>query len=155
MQMTGLTEQHKQLAIMAGDWAGEEKVHPSPWDPQGGTATSRYVARLELNSFYLITEYEQSRGGQVCYRAHGVYGYDPQKQKFLMYWFDGMGCDMGGPALGVWEGDRLQFTHQSAQGHGRYTYRFVSATELMFTLEHSGDGKNWTLFLESRFRKRG
>jgi hypothetical protein len=34
---------HKRLALLAGEWAGEEVLHPSPWDPEGGTALGRYT----------------------------------------------------------------------------------------------------------------
>ena len=48
-------EEHRKLAVFAGEWNGEEMVYPSRWTA-GGPATSHVVARIDLNGFYLIQD---------------------------------------------------------------------------------------------------
>ena len=47
-------EEHRRLAVFAGEWSGEEVVYPSRWNA-GGPANSHVVARIDLNGFYLIS----------------------------------------------------------------------------------------------------
>src|SRR6266568_2935087 len=44
-------EEHRKLAVFAGEWTGEEMVYPSRWTA-GGPATSHVVARMDLNGYY-------------------------------------------------------------------------------------------------------
>jgi hypothetical protein len=145
----------QRLAQLAGDWVGEETLFPSPWDPKGGRAASTWNARVGLDGLYLISDYAQERDGRVCFRGHGVCGWDPAKSAHTMYWFDSM--SVGGhtsPVPGTWEGNRLVFQNQGPQGHGRYSYEIKSKDEIVFRMEGSRDGKAWSPFLESRFRRR-
>ena len=41
MHMPEVTEQHRKLEAMVGEWEGVEEMHPNAWDAQGGKATSR------------------------------------------------------------------------------------------------------------------
>jgi hypothetical protein len=54
MEMPKPSDGHRRLERLAGRWEGEEKMEPSPWDPQGGTALG-------------------------CVTGHGVYTYDPKE----------------------------------------------------------------------------
>lgn len=127
---------------MVGQWVSEDQFHPTPWDPKGGTATTRMNTRLDLDGFFVIADAVQERGGKVSYRGHGVFGWDAPQQRYTMHWFDGMGCDPGGPALGTWQGNKLSLVHQHAMGHGRFTYEFDSPGTFKFKMERSQDGKN-------------
>lgn len=153
MEMPKLTEQHKRYRALVGEWKGEENMHPSPWDPKGGTATSLTKARLDLGDFFLIMDYEQTRDGQVTYRGHGVMGWDPRQKKYTMHWFDVMGGDPGPPAPGTWEGNRLCFQHQHHMGHSRYTYEFQDDRTYTFKLEQSRDGKSWSTFVDGTYKR--
>lgn len=153
MEMPKPDEHHKKLEAMVGEWTGEETMHPSPWDPQGGPATSRINARMDLDGFFLISDYVQERNGATTFRGHGVYGWDANQQKYTMHWFDSMGFDPGPPVPGTWEGNRLRFQHQAHMGHTRYTYEFIDKDTYSFNLEHSQDGKKWAPFVESTVRR--
>ena len=128
-------------------------MSPSPWDPKGGTATSRTSTRLELGGFFLLTDYVQERDGRVSYRGHGVVGWDAGQERFTLYWFNSMGIDPGAPALGTWEGNVLRFQHQHDMGHSRYTYTFDGSDSYTFTLEHSPDGQEWMTFLQGTYKR--
>ena len=67
--------EHRKLAAFAGEWNGEETVHPSRW-VAGGPATSHITARIDLNGFYLIQDTRQMREGKETFATHGVFTYD-------------------------------------------------------------------------------
>lgn len=146
------TEFHKKLTAMVGEWKGEETLHPNAWSPEGSKTTSKLVARLAFGGFFVVSDYMQYRDGQVTFEGHGIYGYDTFQNKFTMHWFDSMGVDPGGPAMGVWEGNRLVFQSSHPLGHGRYTYEF-SPERYTFRLENSKDGQNWCNFMDGVYRK--
>jgi len=154
MQVCEVLEQHKKITgAMAGTWNGDEKLYPSPWDSAGGAAKGRLSARVDLDGFFVITDYQQERGGAVTYRGHGVYGWDPNLACYTMNWFDSMGGGCATAARGTWAGNTLTFTQESPMGHGRYTYTFESPMRMLFRIDMSQDGKNWAPFMESVFTK--
>jgi len=153
MQMSPPDEHHKKLQALAGQWKGDEIMHPSPWNPESARATSKANAKMGLGGFFLIMEYEQFRNGQSSYSGHGVFGWDQAQGKYTMHWFDVMGMDPGAPALGTWEGNKLQFVKAHPMGHGRYTYEFKPDGSYTFRLENSQDGNNWMAFIDATFQR--
>ena len=156
MQMPQVQDQHRKLQALVGKWVGEEKLHPSPWDPKGGPAVAKVESRLSVGGFFLITDYTQERDGKVSYEGHGVYGWDGREHCYTMHWFDSMG---GGscsalPAKGTWEGNTLTFQQQSEMGHGRYIYVFEGDGRYSFRIEQSQDGKQWMTFMDSRYTRK-
>ncbi|MEK6677728.1 MAG: DUF1579 family protein, partial [Planctomycetota bacterium] len=65
MNMPQITEAHRKLEKLVGTWLGQEKMSPSPWDPQGGPATGKVQNRLALNGFFIVQDYEQQRNGSA------------------------------------------------------------------------------------------
>jgi len=51
MEMPRPLDEHKRLKSLAGTWEGEETLHPSPWDPKGGTAQGRVGSRHPIVGF--------------------------------------------------------------------------------------------------------
>jgi uncharacterized protein DUF1579 len=153
MDMPKPTVHHRNLTAFIGSWQGEEKIHPSAFDPQGGPAIGRLTARLELEGFFVVADYAQERAGKTNYRGHAVFGYDAMRERYTMYWFDTIGTDPGGPALARPESDNVfVFDMTSPMGHHRYTYRFEGDVYEMH-IENSPDGKEWTTFLEGTYRR--
>jgi len=147
-------DQHRKLATFAGTWVGEETMHPSPWDEKGGTAVGKKVSRIDLDGFYLIEDYTQERDGQVSYRGHGLFGYDPQKNRYTMHWFDSMGMPTNEASLGTWEGNTLRFEMSSPMGQQRYIFITEGTTRYTFKIENSQDGKTWNTFMEGKYTKK-
>ena len=137
MDMPKLLDEHRRLKALAGTWAGEETIHPSPWDPKGGPASSRFQARVDLDGFFVVADYVQERGGRAVYRGHGVFGYDPDQKCYTMHWFDSRGCGAPEPVRGTWKGNRLDFEHSHPRGHTRYTYVFEPENRYAFSIENS------------------
>lgn len=154
MEMPKPGEAHRQLARFVGEWTVQETMHPSPWG-EGGEASGRSVSRLGCDGFFVITDYEQHRDGEVSFRGHGVYGWDPKAERYTMHWFDSMGMDPGAPALGTFEGDTLTFENEGSQGRSRYVYRFESDDRFTFSIESSRDGGEWKSFMDSVYTRVG
>lgn len=154
MQMPRPNKFHAKLEVLVGDWSGDETIHPTPWDPQGGKAKGRYRVRAGLGGFGVIQDYEQRRNGQPNYVGHGVLGYDAAARRYVWHWSDSMGGVTDAISHGAWKGNVLSFEHGGEQGHGRYAYTFFRDGSIGFTIHHSSDGKRWLPFLEGRYTKK-
>jgi hypothetical protein len=151
MEMPKPNENHARLAAFAGRWTGEEKIHPSPWDPQGGTATARVETRLACDGFCIVTDYVEERHGRVNYVGHGVTGYDPQHRRYLQHWSDSVSGMPPDAKPGVWDGDTLTFHGAGPAGRTRYVYRVTGPDSYDFRIENSRDGNVWGPFVEARY----
>ena len=155
MQMPTPTTEHERLALFEGQWEGDERILPTPFDPEGGPARGAWTARLALGGFCLIADYRQRRGGEVNFEGHGVYGWDPRGRCYTLHWFDSTGIEHGEPAFGAWDGDRLTLMHETSHaGHSRHVYE-VAGDRFRFSLEHSPDGVEWMPFLQGEYERVG
>ena len=147
MDMPKPSPAHKKLELFAGTWSGEEKMHPSPWDPKGGVASASLASRVACDGFYVAGDYEQRRNGVVTFRGHSVFGYDDQSQEVVLHWFDstGMGADI---FRGKFQGQTLTLTCHNAMGHHRLVYDFSEKGTLRSKMEMSPDGKKWSAMFD-------
>ncbi|HET6201663.1 MAG TPA: DUF1579 family protein [Planctomycetota bacterium] len=145
---------HKKLESLAGNWTGEEKMHPSPWEPKGGAATAAMTNRVACDGFWVVGDYEQRRGPAVTFRGHAVFGYDAQNDEVVLHWFDptGMGADL---FRGKFEGPRLTLTCKNAMGTHRLAYDLSEGGTLRSRMESSQDGKKWTPVFDGVYHKSG
>ena len=153
MEMPKPTPGHSRLEALAGHWEGEETMHPSQWDPEGGIAVGRRTSRLALNGFALISDYEQERDGVITYTGHGVWSFDPSEDLYALHWFD---C-MGSPPevfLGRFEGDVLTVAHGGPGMHARLTYDLTDPQHLLTKMEMSQDGATWSTLFDGRHERR-
>ncbi len=151
MQMPKPGKFHAKLAAFVGEWAGDETVHPTPWDPAGGAAKGVTKSRIDCDGFAVVQDYTQKRGGKVSYRGHGVLGYDTNEKRYLWHWSDSMGGVPGDVIRGDWKGNKLSFQHVSPHGHSRYVYTFNKDGSLGFTIENSQDGTQWMPFITAKY----
>ena len=152
MDMPKPTDGHRRLEKLAGNWEGEETIHPSSWEPQGAAATARYTGRMDLNGFGLIGDYEHIRGGVVTFSGHYVYTYNPKDDLVILHWFD---C-MGSPAevfTGGWKGDVLTMSHGGPGPHMRMTYDLTEPGTQVTRGEMSEDGGTWKTLFEGRHQR--
>lgn len=143
---------HLRLEKLAGHWEGEETMHPSQWDPKGGTAVGRTKSRLALNGFALITDYEQERDGAITFTGHGVMSFEPKNELYTLHWFD---C-MGSPPevfVGRFDGDRLTLTHGGPGMHARMTYDVADPQQMLSKMEVSHDAATWKTLFEGRYTR--
>jgi len=153
MEMPRPTEHHRKLERLAGDWHGEEVMHPSQWDPKGGKAEGRTRSRFALGGFALISDYEQVRGGVVTFSGHGVLTYDGKAGCYVLYWFD---C-MGTPAeifQGDFDGDVLTLAHGGPGMHARLTYDLSREGRMTTRMEMSPDGNEWKTLFDAHYERK-
>jgi hypothetical protein len=151
MQMPKPTKHHEKLAAFAGTWTGDETIHPTPWDPAGGTAKGTGKYRMDLDGFALVQDYVQKRGGKVSYRGHGILGYSADEKKYIWHWSDSMGGVAPVVTRGEWKGSKLVFEHASPGCQSRYTYTLHKDGTLGFSIENTQDGATWTPFITARY----
>ncbi len=150
MDKPTLDDAHRRLHRLAGQWGGEETVHPAPHDP-GGPATAFLNNRIALGGKAVIQEYEQYRDGRPTYSGHGVFWFDGAADDYAMTWYD----SMLGTALefrGGFEGDVLRLVHTLPQGgYIRGTFDCGLPGEYVFMMDFSTDGVTWTPTMEGAY----
>lgn len=152
MEMPKPTAAHQRLHPLAGKWKGEEKMHPSPWDPQGGMAEAKIDNQLVLDGFAIAQNYAQVRGGQVSFTGHCVMTYDANAKEYQMHWWDSMGTPVN-VFRGQFEGHRLALHNKNPMGLSRCTLDLekAAAGRYSFKMEVSQDGKQWAPFMEGNY----
>jgi hypothetical protein len=144
---------HKKLEAFAGTWTGEEKMHPSPWDPKGGTASATLSGKVACDGFYVVGDYEQKRNGVVTFRGHSVFGFDDKTQEVVLHWFDSMG--MGADVFrGKFVGQTVTLLNHGPMGHHRMTYDFSEKGTLRSKMETSQDQKQWTPMFDGVYHQK-
>lgn len=152
MEMPKPGEAHSRLNALIGEWSGAETLHPSPWDPAGGTATSRTVNRAILDGFAIAQEYEQRRGRVVTFRGHGVFWWDAAKSQYAMTWWDTMG-GISSEFRGSFSGDRLELvTPVTEFGAYRASYDLSKPGRHTFRMETSQDGQTWQPSMDGAYK---
>ena len=152
-QMPRPGAEHKQLEALAGNWKGDEIMHPGPQGP-GGKSIGFTTARLSADNFYLIAEYRQEIGGKSTFHGHSVLSYDTFGKRYLWYWVDSMGMPPPTATPGQFRGTDFVFESDSPRGKMRYVYSLKSADRYTFKIEVSPDaGKSWAPFMEGDYKR--
>jgi hypothetical protein len=152
MEMPKPTADHRRLEKVAGIWSGTETMHPSPWDPKGGIAQATTRARVDLDGFVVVSDYEQTRNGQRTYAGHRVYTWDQHAKQVVLHWFDtsGQGVD---DFRGTWNSDRLTLESKNPMGRWRMTSDYSKAGVATSRMETSPDGATWSVLFEGSYRR--
>jgi hypothetical protein len=152
MEMPQPNDLNKKLEQLVGTWSGEEKIHPNPFEPEGGTATGQVENRATLDGFAVVQDYQQSRENHHSFGGHGVFRYDAAREEYELYWFDTMGM---APSVfrGSFEGNVLDLVSKSPEGSYRARFEFEPTDSYRFQMEVSGDGENWSPFLEGTYHR--
>lgn len=144
--------EHARLAALAGEWNGEEVVFPSRWT-EGGPATSRVVARMDLNGFYLIQDSAQMRDGKQVFATHGIFTYDPDDRTYKLFWYDSLGYTPPSPASGGWVGKTLTLVRGSLRGNARHVYEIIDDDSYSLKIQFSPDAEGWADVLTGVYRR--
>ena len=144
--------EHQKLAVFAGEWKGDEVVYPSRW-VSGGPATSRVVARMALNGFYLIQDSSQMRDGKESFASHGVFTYDREDRTYKLFWHDSLGYYPPSPASGGWTGKVLTLVRGSLRGNARHVYELVDDNTYNMRIQFSPDAEGWADVLTGVYRR--
>jgi hypothetical protein len=144
--------EQRRLHAFAGTWVGDDTMHPAPWDPQGGRATTTYTGRVALGGLAVVGDDVQERPG-FTYLAHKVFGYDPGTGEYTFHLFDSAGQRPDAPARGAWDGDTVTFTQATPAGHVRYRYTFRGPDRYTFQMALSQDGRDWRPAIDGEYRR--
>lgn len=144
--------EHARLAAFAGEWDGEEMVFPSRWT-EGGPATSRTVARMDLNGFYLIQDSVQTRDGQQVFATHGIFTFDRDDRTYKLFWYDSLGYTPPSPASGGWVGKTLTLVRGSLRGNARHVYEIINDDSYSLKIQFSPDAEGWADVLTGVYRR--
>ncbi|GLR92410.1 MULTISPECIES: DUF1579 domain-containing protein [Bradyrhizobium] len=144
--------EHARLAAFAGEWNGEEVVFPSRWT-EGGPATSRVVARMDLNGFYLIQDSAQMRDGKQVFATHGIFTYDRDDRTYKLFWYDSLGYTPPSPASGGWVGKTLTLVRGSLRGNARHVYEIIDDDSYSLKIQFSPDAEGWADVLTGVYRR--
>ena len=144
--------EHARLAAFAGEWNGEEMVFPSRWT-EGGPATSRVVARMDLNGFYLIQDSVQMRDGKQAFATHGLFTYDRDDRTYKLFWYDSLGYTPPSPASGGWVGNTLTLVRGSLRGNARHVYEIIDDDSYSLKIQFSPDAEGWADVLTGVYRR--
>ncbi|MBL8728032.1 MAG: DUF1579 family protein [Planctomycetes bacterium] len=143
---------HDRLGLLCGDWRGTETMHPSPWDPRGGTAEGHTRSRRALAGVAVLSDYQQRRGGVRTFEDHGVYTWDPAAREVVLHWFDGMGQGRE-QFRGTWHGDQLVPTSHNPQGRMRLRCDCARPGVLVSGMETSMDGRTWSKLFDGTYHR--
>jgi hypothetical protein len=151
MEMPKPGPAQEKLKAFVGEWRGQEKMHPTPWLPQGGMRDAKISNRLALAGFAVIQDYAQLDDGKTTFEGHAVVLKNPQADNYQMYWFD-----QWSPSLfeGPFDGKKAVFTSKSPMGVHRATFEFTGPRAYKFLMENSQDGKTWSPMMEGEYQKR-
>jgi hypothetical protein len=144
--------EHARLAAFAGEWNGEEVVFPSRWT-EGGPATSRTVARMDLNGFYLIQDAVQIRDGKQSFATHGIFTWDRDDRTYKLFWYDSLGYTPPSPASGGWVGKTLTLVRGSLRGNARHVYEIIDDDSYSLKIQFSPDAEGWADVLTGVYRR--
>ena len=150
--MPKLTADHKRLEKLAGIWKGTEKMHPSQWDPKGGTGEATTKSRVANGGFAVVGDYEQRMGGQVTFEGHAVYMWDVQAKEVVLHWFDSMGIGVD-VFRGKWNGDKLELASKNVMGQWRMTTDLSKPGAMTTRMEMSDDGETWKPMMDGCYRR--
>jgi len=145
-------EEHRKLAVFAGEWSGDEMVFPSRWT-EGGKATAQVKARIDLNGFYLIQDTVQTRNGKESFATHGVFSYDREDRLYKLFWHDSLGYYSPAPASGGWSGKALILVRGSLRGNARHVYEVVDDNNYTMKIQFSPDAEGWADVLTGTYRR--
>ena len=147
-------EEHRKLAVFAGEWSGEETIYPSRWS-EGGSATAIVKAHMALNGFYLIQDTVQMRDGAETFGTHGVFTYDREDRRYKLFWHDSLGYYSPAPASGGWTGNTLILVRGSLRGNARHVYEVVDDNNYSMKIQFSPDAEGWADVLTGTYRRIG
>lgn len=150
MEMPQVTDAHRHLHRLNGNWQGSETIAPSPWDPNGGPAIGKSFNRIILDGFAVAHDYEQYRNGQCSFRGHGVFTWDARDSMYYLHWFDTM-CTTANTYRGQMEGDLLKLDSLNPEMKSRAIFDLSRPDGYAFRMDVSPDGSQWMTFMEGRY----
>jgi hypothetical protein len=142
--------QHGKLALLTGEWTGDEQIFPNPWGP-AGPARGRWSFNLDPSGFNLIHRFNEQRLSGYSFHAHGVLTVDPATEEIIWFWFDSYGFPPLSPARGKWSGTTLTLEKQTPRGVSRSIFDLRSDQFLYSVHSRQTDQADFFPVMEGTF----
>lgn len=154
MQMPQPGDKHRALEVMLGTWRATERMHPSHMSKDGTTVEGLVRNVRALDGFAIVQDYEQSRGGVVHFRGHGIFRYDEASKKYCLHWYDSMGH---APTLfeGTMDGGVLFLEHTGSHGSMRASWDFNTRNQITYFMDVAMGGQPWARFIDAQYQRVG
>lgn len=153
MSLPSLTEGHRRLHRLAGTWRGNDAIAVTPFNTNGGHVMTTSTARVGLEGLIVIADDEQTRDGQIIFRAHKIFGWDERKGVYTFHFFDSDGANPPQRAEGHWVADTLRLEQTTPFGLVRHTYTFSGDQAFTYQMETSNDGRVWAVFWDGHYQR--
>lgn len=137
-----------ELAKLEGVWTGTERIE----DDARYEATGRMEFHTVFDGRFLLCDYIQTAADKPVAVAHGVFCKDDKSGALTVSWFRSPGGTMNQQAVGVAEGDKLNFVETVGAISTRTTYS-VSLNRLTVITERSTSGSEWKTVFEGSYRR--
>lgn len=152
MQMPTLSEAHHLLARLEGNWRGDERLQPSPWDPAGGSAQATIENRVALGGFTVVQDYRQTRHDRADFLGHGVFSWDEARAEYVLHWWDSMGMPPN-EFRGPFDSGVFTLICVSPQMRSRAMFDVSQPGRYRFRMDISMDGRSWQNFMEGDYTR--
>jgi hypothetical protein len=147
--------EHKKLEMLAGSWALEGDVKPSPMGP-GGKVTETEKCEWMEGGFFLICHVDFKTANSGNGTGLSVLGYSTSEKAYTYREFNSWGEFED--SRGTLDGDTWTWTSDEKMGDavmkGRFTMKFTSPAAYTFTYEMSPDGAKWTAVVDGKATKK-
>jgi hypothetical protein len=152
MQSANQTSARARFAVLEGQWAGAETIHPSPWGA-GGPADGRWQIRRDGSGMHLILDYAERRADGTSFDAHSVVAIDPESGDWLLFLFDGFGFPPLQPARGRWEGGQLILEKTMPRGVGQTIFE-VGPEQFRYSVaSRAHEAQTFTPVMDGAYRR--
>ena len=147
--------EHKKLDLLAGSWALEGDVKPSPMGP-GGKVTETEKCEWMEGGFFLICHVDFKTANSGNGTGLSVLGYSTGEKAYTYREFNSWGEFED--SRGTLDGDTWTWTSDEKMGDtvtkGRFTMKFTSPAAYTFMYEMSPDGTKWTTAVDGKATKK-
>jgi hypothetical protein len=147
--------EHKKLDMLAGSWALEGDVKPSPMGP-GGKVTETEKCEWMEGGFFLICHVDFKTANSGNGTGLSVLGYSTGEKAYTYREFNSWGEFED--SRGTLDGDTWTWTSDEKTGDtmmkGRFTMKFTSPASYTFMYEMSPDGAKWTTAVDGKATKK-
>jgi hypothetical protein len=91
IQKSSVASERAKLGFLAGTFTTETVIPSSKPSPNGATGKGTSTIAWGLDSMFLLINDESVNPMFGQYKGHGVLGYDPQEQQFVLSMFNNFG----------------------------------------------------------------
>ncbi|HEX8123730.1 MAG TPA: hypothetical protein VF549_20940 [Solirubrobacteraceae bacterium] len=136
------------LAPLLGSWSGEEQLAATPWTTAGLAAAT--IEFTEAPAGAVLQRYRQVRDEQETLAGLGIL--DLSDGNIRHFWWDSLGQQPDGPAIGRATDGEIVVERTSARGTNR-TRMVVDRDRLVYEVAFAPPGQEPQVVVSGRYRR--